>query len=132
MILPEDRKTVIEMVDLKIWKIEIQMRTPSVIATPDTRPLLKAMLERQEIDDLHHAPACPANHYHRCRLVFDKCTCGAAYYKWKDEQAIEREKRLESWTIDQIEQMVIEPILCKLPNENDGPKAMSRKLDIGA
>lgn len=30
-----------------------------------------------EFDDLHHAPACPANHYHKCRVPTGPCNCGA-------------------------------------------------------
>lgn len=30
------------------------------------------------LDDLHHAPACPANHWHKKRLPTGRCTCGAA------------------------------------------------------
>lgn len=29
-------------------------------------------------DDLHHAPMCPANHYHYQRLPNGPCSCGAA------------------------------------------------------
>lgn len=39
--------------------------------------LLRGLKERQAVDDRHHAPACPANHYHKMRLVFQCCTCGA-------------------------------------------------------
>lgn len=42
------------------------------------RPLHEWLLRHQRVDDLHHAPCCPANHYHRCRLVYQHCTCGAA------------------------------------------------------
>lgn len=28
-------------------------------------------------DDLHHAPICPANNFHRARLPTAPCTCGA-------------------------------------------------------
>lgn len=28
------------------------------------------------LDDLHHAPACPANHFHQMRLPSGRCTCG--------------------------------------------------------
>ena len=28
-------------------------------------------------DNLHHAPACPANHYHQSRLPTGQCTCVA-------------------------------------------------------
>jgi hypothetical protein len=29
-------------------------------------------------DDLHHAPMCPANHYHKQRMPTGPCNCGAA------------------------------------------------------
>ena len=41
------------------------------------RWLLRRLKQRQIVDNLHHAPACPANHYHKMRLVFRPCTCGA-------------------------------------------------------
>lgn len=28
-------------------------------------------------DDLHHAPCCPANHFHQRRMPTGRCTCGA-------------------------------------------------------
>ncbi len=28
-------------------------------------------------DSAHHAPACPANHFHQMRLPTGRCTCGA-------------------------------------------------------
>lgn len=28
-------------------------------------------------DDLHHAPACPANHWHKQQLPYAPCSCGA-------------------------------------------------------
>ena len=33
------------------------------------------------LDELHHAPACPANHYHKQRLPTGRCTCGAANHE---------------------------------------------------
>ncbi len=30
------------------------------------------------LDDLHHAPKCPANHFHQMRLPTGRCTCGAS------------------------------------------------------
>lgn len=39
--------------------------------------LVDRLLKSQVVDDLHHAPACPANHYHHTRLVFLPCICGA-------------------------------------------------------
>jgi hypothetical protein len=35
------------------------------------------LLKTQTVDALKHAPCCPANHYHRARIVFQTCTCGA-------------------------------------------------------
>ncbi len=32
----------------------------------------------QMTDDLHHAPMCPANHYHGKRAPTGPCSCGAA------------------------------------------------------
>jgi len=32
----------------------------------------------RDTDALHHAPACPANHYHGKRAPTGRCTCGAA------------------------------------------------------
>lgn len=78
MILDEDRKKVVEMVELGIWQVYSHFRVPNIKTTEDTQPLMELMLERQEVDDLHHAPGCAANHYHRRRLVFDHCSCGAA------------------------------------------------------
>jgi hypothetical protein len=31
-----------------------------------------------EFDGAHHAPRCPANHYHQQRLPTGACNCGAA------------------------------------------------------
>lgn len=28
-------------------------------------------------DDLHHAPCCPANHFHHARMPEGRCSCGA-------------------------------------------------------
>ena len=40
--------------------------------------ILKEIFKRQTWDDqTKHAPACPENNYHRQRLVFRSCTCGA-------------------------------------------------------
>ncbi len=78
MILDSDRAIVVEMVELKIWKLVNQMRLPDVVPTEETKPLLRAMKDRQKRDDLHHAPCCPANHFHYTRLVLKRCTCDAA------------------------------------------------------
>ncbi len=77
MITDRDRSIVEELVRLGIWKVEKFMRLPNIVATDETEPLLEAMLARQSRDNLHHAPCCPANHYHYRRLVFSQCNCGA-------------------------------------------------------
>ena len=77
MILESDRVLVRDLVELGIWKIQESMRLPVVIPTSETEPLLRRMLARQSRDNLHHAPCCPANHYHYQRLVFNRCNCGA-------------------------------------------------------
>jgi hypothetical protein len=33
------------------------------------------------IDNLHHAPMCPANHYHGTRAPTGACSCGAVEYQ---------------------------------------------------
>jgi len=38
--------------------------------------LIRAQYANQ-VDDYHHAPLCPANHYHGARAPTGKCTCGA-------------------------------------------------------
>lgn len=43
------------------------------------RQLKKLAIEQGLVmfDDLHHAPSCPANHWHHQRLPTGGCTCGA-------------------------------------------------------
>lgn len=42
-------------------------------------PVLDRMRKRQEPDDRHHAPKCPANRWSGAALVFQRCNCGARY-----------------------------------------------------
>ncbi len=77
MITTRQRKFIIIMLRLRIWKVVTQMRLPEIRASFGTRWLLKRIKEKQVVDVLHHAPCCPANHYHKGRLVFDYCNCGA-------------------------------------------------------
>lgn len=84
MITERDRSIVRELLELEIWKLQITMRLPDIVPTDQTEPLKDAMLKRQSRDDLHHAPCCPANHYHYRRLVLRRCNCGAQRYH--DEQ----------------------------------------------
>jgi hypothetical protein len=60
------------------WRLERGMfRRAEIIPLKGGRTIYDAMKRRQVLDNLHHAPACPANHFHRQRLVFQRCTCGA-------------------------------------------------------
>lgn len=45
----------------------------------DGNTLLKSAIKANlfEFDNLHHAPACPANHFHQMRLPTGRCSCGA-------------------------------------------------------
>lgn len=78
MIQTFDRKIAFRLWKLGAWKLDpFMFRSFNIIPCWGTGWLLEMMLKRQVVDDLHHAPACPANHYHKRRLVFDRCTCGA-------------------------------------------------------
>lgn len=78
MVTDRERRLVQTMVRLRLWRIDMWMRIPSIVPCLGTRWLLQWLKDRQIVDDWHHAPCCPANHYHRARLVFQGCTCGAA------------------------------------------------------
>jgi hypothetical protein len=77
MIRQEDRKWVTRMLKLRLWMTIFHLGTVWIKPMHGTGWLLERMLRRQTVDNLHHAPCCPANHYHRRRLVFGPCTCGA-------------------------------------------------------
>lgn len=90
MITKRDRQTVIWMLWLRIWTLKpTWFGQPVIIARWGTRWILEGMLKRMERDDLHHAPACPANHFHYRRLVFQRCNCGALYYSQLEQQKAE-------------------------------------------
>lgn len=76
MVTEHERRQVITMVKAGHWVVLESMRLPWIDAKA-FKPLLKLLKRRQKVDNLHHAPCCPANHYHRQRLVFHGCTCGA-------------------------------------------------------
>lgn len=83
------------MVKCKLWVPFEQMRLIDFRARWGTRWLLKRMKKNQTVDDLHHAPCCPANHYHYGRLVLEGCTCGAqlfAHYEEEERKALGGEK----------------------------------------
>ena len=78
MILDADRQTTLALVRAGTWKMERGIfRTVEIVPVNGGKALLEAMKRRQVLDNLHHAPGCPANHFHRRRLVFQRCTCGA-------------------------------------------------------
>jgi hypothetical protein len=76
MVTEHERQQVLTMIRLGHWQIAESMRLPWIQAKR-FGALLKLLQRRQKVDALHHAPCCPANHYHRQRLVFRGCTCGA-------------------------------------------------------
>jgi hypothetical protein len=65
------------MIALGLWKHEINLFNLLSIKPQKAKWLHTLMLKYQQVDNLKHAPCCPANHYHRSRLVFQPCTCGA-------------------------------------------------------
>lgn len=77
-----DRRLARDLLWIGLWRREVRMRMMDVGPIPGWRHWLtgwihRGMLRRQVIDKKHHAPACPANHYHRKRLVLLGCFCGA-------------------------------------------------------
>ncbi len=78
MITKQHRRLAFWLVKLKIWKLRRDLfRNIEVVPCWGTRWILRRMKLAQVLDNLHHAPCCPANHFHRSRLVFDRCICGA-------------------------------------------------------
>ncbi len=78
MVTDKQRRFVKMMIWLKFWKPYFQMRLIDIHARIGTYWLKRYLLKKQAVDNLHHAPCCPANHYHKARFVFQPCTCGAA------------------------------------------------------
>jgi hypothetical protein len=64
------------MVTLNLWVIDVDLFYQLNINPKRMKRLHKLMLKYQQFDNLKHAPCCPANHFHRSRLVFYRCTCG--------------------------------------------------------
>lgn len=76
----ELRLTVAKLKKLSALAIN-QMCGPMIFAPEVDGPKLRAAaLEHGlfEFDDHHHAPACPANYFHKTQLPSGRCTCGAA------------------------------------------------------
>jgi len=78
MVTRQEHWFVYWMVKLGIWHTGEMITLVTVHARYGTGFILNWIKRRQVVDDLHHAPGCPANHYHKQRLVFSPCTCGAA------------------------------------------------------
>lgn len=88
MVTNPQRYMVKFLVWLGVWWLDYNMRLICVNTRRGTTWFLRWMKKRQVVDDLHHAPCCPANHYHKQRLVFRPCTCGAVDIE--DKTIIER------------------------------------------
>lgn len=83
MVTLQERWLILALVRCRVFKLYLSMRLPCVSAMRGFGWLLNWIKRRQSVDDLHHAPCCPANHYHRQRLIFQRCNCGAAAYATK-------------------------------------------------
>lgn len=77
MITKKQRNLVMWMVKVGMWDCVTVLRQPHIKACYGTKWLLRRLLNKQVVDNLHHAPCCPANHFHNSRLVFQECDCGA-------------------------------------------------------
>jgi len=77
MVTKKQRKMIDLFLRIGIWQADINMRLIWLRPRRGFEWTLRWMLKRQKVDDLKHAPCCPANHYHNTRLVFQRCTCGA-------------------------------------------------------
>lgn len=79
MVTDRQRKLLYWLVKLRVFRIEMGLfRTPNVVARRGFRWLKERLLRIQVVDSLWHAPACPANHFHKRRFVFQPCSCGSA------------------------------------------------------
>lgn len=83
MITPNQRKIIRLLIKIRAFYLYEHFRCVRVGAKPRFQWLLNWLLDRQVVDDWHHAPACPANHWCRMSLVLQRCTCGAEKHKIK-------------------------------------------------
>lgn len=82
MITNSERKLIVFLVKIKVFNIYTNMRCYNIGYNRGFRWLFKLILNRQEFDNLHHAPACGANHWCKMAIIFQKCSCGAqAHYE---------------------------------------------------
>lgn len=89
MVNDRERQVIMSCVDRGLMDAKVGLfRTLEISAPPETQRLLDRIKSRQKVDELHHAPCCPANHWHRQRLVFQPCNCGAAMQAKQDQQGV--------------------------------------------
>lgn len=81
MVTDTERQLVNILIWLKLWRTFSQMRIVQIHPKFGTRWIYNWLRGRQIIDNLKHAPCCPANNYHGMRLVFQRCNCGAQAMK---------------------------------------------------
>jgi hypothetical protein len=79
MVTNAERQIIMNLVQAGKVKAEIGLFRVVVVSglNPGTQATLERIRRRQKVDDWHHAPCCPANHWCRKRLVFSGCNCGA-------------------------------------------------------
>lgn len=77
MVTNKERKFIKFMVWIKAFYGYDHMRCLQIGAVWGFLWILNLIEKRQIVDDFHHAPCCPSNHWHKKRLVFQDCTCGA-------------------------------------------------------
>lgn len=81
MVTLKERKLIIFLLKIKVFGIYEHFRQPQVSCQKWIRWFHKWLLNRQVVDNYHHAPMCPANHWHKKRFVFEHCSCGAEFYE---------------------------------------------------
>ena len=85
MILQSHRKFAVALCKLRLWMPFTHMRVTWFRPRWGTNWILETMMRRQVIDRLHHAPCCPGNSWHKRRLVFQRCNCGAWEVRYDEE-----------------------------------------------
>lgn len=96
MITAIDRRVLRVLIACKLVCAKVSLfRTVDFHARKGFGWILDGMKARQTVDKLRHAPCCPANHWHRQRLVFQRCNCGAAALARKDAQPVNNSNEKE-------------------------------------
>ncbi len=80
MVTDTERRVIVLLIRSRLWKASHQMRLLTLDPKLGTMWIFRKLIKRQVVDELHHAPCCPANHYHNTRFVFQHCNCGAEKY----------------------------------------------------